>query len=101
MRKSDLIREIACELGISLNRAKTIYSTIMSEMMAGLRKGKRMTLSGFGSFRVVRCRQRAGRNPRTGENLRVPEHNAVKFKVGKRLAWTLNNGKRELVGVGS
>jgi nucleoid DNA-binding protein len=101
MRKFDLIRKIAGELDLPLSRAKEIYLTIMSEMMNELGKGKRMKLSGFGSFRIVRCQPRVGRNPRTGESIHVPDHNTVKFKIGKRFALALNNGKRELAVVSS
>ena len=44
-----------------------------------------MTLSGFGTFKVVERQARTGRNPKTGENIPIPAHKAVKFVPGKTL----------------
>ena len=92
MRKKDLIKEIADELEVARPRAEEIYSTIVKEMMGELGRGRRMTLSGFGTFHVVNRRSKLGRNPRTGEILQVPEHRSVKFNAGRNLVESLRNG---------
>ena len=85
MRKSDAIDVIAAEMGTSRSRAEEIYKRIISLMIAQLGKGNRVTLSGFGTFEVVTRRPKLGRNPRTGDRLMIPQHLAVKFRMGKTL----------------
>ncbi|HUX08057.1 MAG TPA: HU family DNA-binding protein [Acidobacteriota bacterium] len=85
MRKSDAIDVIAAELDTSRSRAEEIYKRIVNLMITHLGKGNRVTLSGFGTFEVVTRRPKLGRNPRTGDRLMIPQHLAVKFRMGKTL----------------
>jgi DNA-binding protein HU-beta len=85
MRKNDAINVIASELGISRARAEEVYETVIGQMITQLAKGNRVTLSGFGTFEVVTRRPKLGRNPRTGDRLMIPQHQAVKFRMGKTL----------------
>jgi DNA-binding protein HU-beta len=50
-----------------------------------MERGERVALSGFGSFRVVERAEQKGRNPQTGKALKIPAHNVVKFRPGKKL----------------
>ncbi len=85
MRKDDAIKTIASELRIPRSKGEEIYNRIIGLMMEQLGKGNRVTLSGFGTFEVVTRRPKLGRNPRTGERLLIPQHQAVRFRVGKTL----------------
>jgi len=62
--------------------AKTIVNTIFSSMIQALAKGERIEIRGFGSFRFRKRTSRSGRNPRTGEEVPVPEKKVVVFKPG-------------------
>jgi DNA-binding protein HU-beta len=85
MRKHDAIGVIARELGVPRLRAEEIYGKIIDQMITQLGKGNRVTLSGFGTFEIVTRRPKLGRNPRTGDRLMIPQHLAVKFRMGKTL----------------
>ena len=54
-------------------------------MAGAMEKGERVTLAGFGSFRVVQRAAQKGRNPQTGETIKIKASNVVKFKAGKKL----------------
>ena len=54
-----------------------------------MRKGESVTLIGFGTYTTIERKARIGRNPGTGEELRIPAKKAIKFKVGKGLRETI------------
>ena len=54
-------------------------------IIGAMERGERVTIAGFGSFRVVERAEQKGRNPQTGEPLTIPAHNVVKFRPGKNL----------------
>ena len=91
MTKSDLIARIA-ELNPHLYQsdAEKIVSTVFDEIGAALANGNRVELRGFGVFSVRSRNARAGRNPRTGEQVSVEAKNVPFFKAGKKLKDMLN-----------
>ena len=70
---------------VSRAEAGKALDVFLANMVDAMKKGDRVTLVGFGSFRVVKRAAQKGRNPRTGQSLEIPAHNVVKFKPGKRL----------------
>ena len=86
MTKSELIEKMADDAGISKSAAGSALQSLLDGIIAALKKkdGK-VTLVGFGTFKKVRRKARAGRNPQTGESLKIKAHNAVTFKPGKKL----------------
>ena len=62
-----------------------LVATVFDEIAFALARGDRVELRGFGAFSVKRRNARTGRNPRTGEAVRVPEKGVPFFKPGKRL----------------
>ena len=91
MTKSELIMRLAERNEHLLQReAERIVSTIFDEISAALERGDRVELRGFGSFSVKRRPPRIGRNPRTGETVRVEEKHVPFFKTGKQLRERLN-----------
>lgn len=85
MNKGELIATIA-EVGkLTKVGAEQALNTVLSNMADAMEKGERVTLSGFGSFRVVPRAAQKGRNPQTGQSIVIPAHNVVKFKPGKNL----------------
>ena len=91
MTKSELIARNA-ELNPHLYQsdAEKIVSTVFDEISAALANGNRVELRGFGVFSVRSRNARAGRNPRTGEQVSVEAKNVPFFKAGKKLKDLLN-----------
>jgi DNA-binding protein HU-beta len=85
MNKGELIAEIAEVGGLTKVRAEEALNSVLAHMSGAMEKGERMTLSGFGSFKVVERAEQKGRNPQTGQSITIPAHNVVKFKPGKNL----------------
>lgn len=86
MTKSELVDQIAEDSGISKAQAGKALNSFMDNVTKALKKkdGK-VTLVGFGTFSKVRRKARKGRNPQTGEEIKIKACNVVKFKPGKKL----------------
>ena len=91
MTKSELIARIA-ELNPHLYQsdAEKIVTTVFNEISNALSQGRRVELRGFGDFSVRTRKARAGRNPRTGEQVSVEAKSVPFFKAGKKLKDRLN-----------
>jgi len=87
MTKAELIEKMAKDAGISKAAAAAALTSFTQNVTKSLKKkdGK-VTLVGFGTFQKVRRKARKGRNPQTGETIKIKASNAVKFKPGKKLA---------------
>ena len=85
MNKGELIASIAEAGGITRVRAELVLNKVLSNVTKAMEKGERVTLSGFGSFKVIEKAAQKGRNPQTGQAIVIPAHNVVKFKPGKHL----------------
>jgi DNA-binding protein HU-beta len=86
MTKAELVAKIASEGGIIKSQAEKALDGFVSAVSAALSGGDKITLVGFGTFSVGTRSQREGRNPRTGEKIKIPESKVVKFKAGKTLS---------------
>ena len=93
MRKKDLVLEIAGAAKVTRSRAEAVYNAIIGEVMEELGKGNTLRLRGFGTFTIVNRSSRKARNPRTGKECIVPERPSIRFRAGRNLINTLNNGK--------
>lgn len=87
MTKAELIEMMAKDAGISKAAAAAALTSFTDGVTKSLKKkdGK-VTLVGFGTFQKVRRKARKGRNPQTGEAIKIKASNVVKFKPGKKLA---------------
>lgn len=85
MNKKELVATIATSGGMSKVRAGQALGAVLANMVSAMEEGERVTISGFGSFRVVERATQKGRNPRTGESIIIPARKTVKFKPGKNL----------------
>lgn len=74
MNKTELIAEIAKNMS-SKKEAEASLESLLATITGALKKGDKITLNGFGTFKVSKRKARTGRNPRTGE--------AIKIKAGK------------------
>ena len=86
MTKAELIEKMANEAGISKVAANQALNSFIDNVTKALKKkdGK-VTLVGFGTFQKVSRKARKGRNPQTGESIKIKASKSVKFKPGKKL----------------
>jgi DNA-binding protein HU-beta len=82
MNKGELIEAVAMDVGVSKTVAGKVLDSTIDAMMGALGKGDRITLVGFGTFSVSTRQARSGRNPKTGEPIKIPASKTVKFKPG-------------------
>jgi DNA-binding protein HU-beta len=91
MNKTELIEKVADKTNLTRKDAKAavdaIFSTAPREgIVAGeLSKGKRVQITGFGTFSRRKRKKRKGRNPQTGETITIPATKYPAFKAGKAL----------------
>lgn len=85
MTKAELIDKIAKKADITKKEAGITVNTMVDEITKTLKKGQRVPLVGFGTFMVRRTKARKGRNPRTGEEIKIKARKRPVFKPGKAL----------------
>ena len=90
MNKSDLVNSMAERAGITKAAAKKALEAFLNDIEGALQKGKRVSLVGFGSWSVSRRAAREGRDPRTGQVIKIKAKNVVKFKAGSDLNNAVN-----------
>lgn len=90
MNKSELIDNIAEAAGISKAAAGRALDATTTAVTKALKKGDLVTLIGFGTFYVGKREARSGRNPRTGETIKIKAANSPKFRAGKALKDAVN-----------
>lgn len=86
MNKAELIAAIAEEAGISKVQANTAIDAFTDSIQKTLKKGDKVTLVGFGTFSVTKRKARKGRNPKTGEAIKIKAKKVARFKPGKALS---------------
>ncbi len=85
MVKAELISRISHELNLSKKEVALIVNTVFETISQSLIQGDKVEIRGFGSFRTKERKERLGRNPRTGEPVKVPAKRVPYFKAGKDL----------------
>ena len=85
MTKEELIAKMASDASITKVAAGSALDAFTGAVTASLKKGRRISLVNFGTFTVAKRKARVGRNPRTGEALRIPAARVPKFSAGKAL----------------
>jgi len=91
MNKSQLIEALAQEINIPLREASPIADTIIDTMVEALVAGDSIEIRGFGSFVIKEYDSYIGRNPKTGDSIKVPPKKLPFFKVGKELKEKVNS----------
>jgi DNA-binding protein HU-beta len=86
MTKAEIIEQMAQDVGITKTAAAAALQSLIDSIGSGLKKKEgKVTLTGFGTFAKSRRKARNGRNPQTGETIKIKAHNVVTFKAGKKL----------------
>lgn len=83
--KADLIDSIADKTGISKKDAGAALDALLGDITQALKKGDRVSISGFGTFSLGMRAARQGRNPQTGATIQIPASKSPRFKAGKAL----------------
>ncbi|GAB6182892.1 HU family DNA-binding protein [Thermodesulfovibrio hydrogeniphilus] len=85
MTKADLVGKIASKAGLTKAEAAKALDATIEAIKESLKKGEKVTLVGFGSFYISKRKARKGRNPRTGQEIKIPATKVPKFTAGKTL----------------
>lgn len=85
MNKSELAAEIAKKTNVSKAKAYETLNTTFDVIKGSLKKGKKVSLIGFGSFSVKTRKARKGRNPKTGETIKIKARKVPSFSAGAEL----------------
>ena len=86
MTKAELVEKAAMDAKISKVAAGEALNSFMASVTKALKKKNgKVTLVGFGTFSTMRRKARKGRNPQTGEPIKIKASNVVKFRPGKKL----------------
>lgn len=85
VNKQTLIESVTKELNISKAQGERAINAVLDSITKGLKKDKSVQLIGFGTFLVKTRKARKGRNPQTGEAIKIKASKTVGFRVGKKL----------------
>ena len=90
MNKVELVEAMAKKADISKKDAEAALKAFTSTVESALKKGDKVQLVGFGTFEVSKRAARKGRNPQTGEEMKIKASKTPKFKAGKAFKDALN-----------
>ena len=96
LTKAELIEQVAQAADLTKRDADVVLKTVLGNIVEALRRGEKVELRGFGSFRLRQRNARRGRNPKTGGRVDVPPKLVPYFRPGKDLK-TLINQKTEVL----
>jgi DNA-binding protein HU-beta len=90
MTMNDLIASLAAETGLAKTQVRSVIDAFATQVEASIKIGDDVRVSGFGVFEGKRNEARDGRNPRTGEKIKIAASNVAKFRASKELKDELN-----------
>lgn len=90
MNKTELIDAMAKQSGLTKKDSEAALKAFTESVVGALKKGEKIQLLGFGSFEVSKRSARTGKNPKTGEAIKIPASKSVKFKTSSALKNDLN-----------
>ena len=91
MNKSELVEAVAGKIDMSKTQTQGVIEALIDVVKKKKKKGDEVRLVGFGTWTVAKRAATTGRNPRTGEPIKIPASKQPKFKAGKELKDTVNN----------
>lgn len=86
MNKAELIEIIAKDSGITKVEASAVLNSFIDAITKSMKTGNKVTIVGFGTFSVSRKAARQGRNPQTGESIKIKARKVARFKAGNNLS---------------
>ena len=85
MNRSELIREAAKKSGVSKEDAEKVFAALLETTIEAINRDEYVSIMGYGYLETKVREERLGRNPMTGETIRIPARKILKFKAGKFL----------------
>jgi DNA-binding protein HU-beta len=92
MTKAEIVAKMAKDAGTPKTKAEKALNSFVDAVTTSLKKGKTVTLVGFGTFTVSKRKARVGRNPQTGAALKIAAAKVPKFRAGKALKHAVKKG---------
>lgn len=90
MTKKELISAVAEKAGLKKAAAEKAVNAAIEAVVEAISKGERVNIPGFGIFNVRERKERKGRNPRTGKEIKIPARKVVAFTAAKALKEAVN-----------
>ena len=90
MKKSEMIEALASETGLTKTDVEKVFNATFDLFKNELEKGNNVAVAGFGTFKISHRSAREGRNPQTGETIKISASNSVSFKAGSALKAVVN-----------
>ncbi len=83
MTKSQLLDKLASATGLSKKQADSVLQALVNTIVSSVRKGEPVKIPGLGTWKKVKTKPRMGRNPQTGEQIKIPARTKARFTVAK------------------
>jgi len=90
MTKADIVEYIYDKIGFSKKESSEIVDLVFETIKEALAKSEKIKISGFGNFNIKSKKERKGRNPQTGEEIKISARRVLSFKCSQVLKDTLN-----------
>jgi integration host factor subunit beta len=90
VNKSELIEELSMKLALHPKKSETIVNTVFDSIIRSLKDSQRVEIRGFGSFMIRNYKPYVGRNPKSGEKIKVRPKSLPFFKTGKDMRDRVN-----------
>ncbi len=94
MTKADIVEAVYKNVGFSKKESTEIVELVFETMRQALEKGAKVKISGFGNFTVRKKKTRMGRNPQTGEEIKISARKVMTFKPSQVLKNSVNRAKK-------
>lgn len=94
MTKADIVDRVAEGTGLTKIETEAVIEGFISTIISMLKEGHGIEIRGFGSFRVKKKKARIARNPKTGQQVYVPEHYVPTFKFSKEFKQIVDKGMK-------
>lgn len=94
MTKADIVDRVALGTGLTKLETEAIIEGFFKTVIEALREGKGIEIRGFGTYKVKKKRARQARNPKTGEQVFVPEHYVPTFKFSRDFKELVDKGMK-------
>ena len=85
MNKGELVEQVSNWAGLTKKASREAVDAMASVITDTLARGEKVTLVGFGTFKVMQRKARTGRNPQTGQSIQIPAKKVPRFRPGKDL----------------
>lgn len=95
MTKADMVDTIAASTGLTKVETEAVINGFMETVKDAMKRGEKIELRGFGSFKVVKRAERVARNPRTNEEVTVPERYVPTLKISRQFMNEVNEVMQE------